>query len=129
MKATSFLSTVLLTGAIGLVATPVFSQSQMDKPPITKEPSQTPPGAANKGTLKLSKQDVHQLQQALERKGYNAGTSGALDEKTKDAIRAFQKDNNLPITGSLDTRTASELGIELHNQSSTHEYGTPSRMR
>jgi peptidoglycan hydrolase-like protein with peptidoglycan-binding domain len=36
-----------------------------------------------------------------------------MTAQTEEAIRAFQKDNNLPITGSIDQRTADKLGVTL----------------
>jgi peptidoglycan hydrolase-like protein with peptidoglycan-binding domain len=49
-------------------------------------------GGEPSGSLKLSQQDIRQVQQVLEKKGYKAGnSSSALDDKTKEAIRSFQK--------------------------------------
>jgi len=42
----------------------------------------------------------------------------------KEAIRSFQKDHNLPVIGSLDNRTAKELGVELHNSTNAKDSGT-----
>jgi localization factor PodJL len=43
---------------------------------------------------------ISETQRLLDRLGYNPGTSdGKMTAKTGDAIRAFEKDNELPITG------------------------------
>jgi localization factor PodJL len=43
---------------------------------------------------------IAETQRLLDRLGYNPGTSdGKMTAKTGDAIRAFEKDNELPITG------------------------------
>ena len=47
-----------------------------------------------------------QLQQALQRAGYNTGTSS---KETADAIMKYQKDNGLPVTGIADKNTTTVL--------------------
>jgi peptidoglycan hydrolase-like protein with peptidoglycan-binding domain len=116
----------LIAGVLGLVASPAWSQAgkgESTKPQVTKEPTGVPPGSEPSGSLKLSQQDIRQVQQALEKKGYKAGNSSTLDDKTKEAIRSFQKDHNLPITGSLDNKTAKELGVDLHNDTNAKDSG------
>jgi curli biogenesis system outer membrane secretion channel CsgG len=64
-------------------------------------PSQTRAGAA------LSVRDA---QERLNAKGYNVGTpDGASGPRTAKALRDFQKDNGLPVTGRLDTATQGAL--------------------
>lgn len=54
---------------------------------------------------------VHQVQNALRAEDYYQGTnSSRLDEETKDALTAYQKDNGLPI-GNLDFNTLDMLRI------------------
>ena len=53
---------------------------------------------------------VRDAQAKLNELGYNAGTpDGAIGGKTTAALRAFQKDKGLPVSGRLDTATAAEL--------------------
>ena len=55
-----------------------------------------------------------QVERALQSKGYKPGTvDGVMDDSTREAVRAFQKDNSLPITGSIDDKTAAKLGVTL----------------
>jgi localization factor PodJL len=43
---------------------------------------------------------IAEIQRLLDRLGYNPGTSdGKLTPKTQDAIRAFENDNEMPVTG------------------------------
>jgi peptidoglycan hydrolase-like protein with peptidoglycan-binding domain len=35
-----------------------------------------------------------------------------MDKQTQDALRAFQKANNLAVTGTVDKETAAKLGIQ-----------------
>ena len=51
--------------------------------------------------------DVRETQQTLRDKGYYAGPiDGILGSRTRAAIRQYQKDENLPVTGRLDADTA-----------------------
>jgi hypothetical protein len=76
-----------------------------------------PPNAEQKGVT-LSKDETMQVEQALQAKGYKTGTvDGVMDDSTREAIRAFQKDNSLPITGNMDDRTAQKLGVTLKTKS------------
>jgi peptidoglycan hydrolase-like protein with peptidoglycan-binding domain len=42
---------------------------------------------------------------------YNGPVNGQLTVGTQNALRNFQRDRNLPVTGELDSRTARELGL------------------
>jgi len=53
---------------------------------------------------------VFDVQQALASAGYDTGEiNGIMNSKTKKAIRSFQKDNSLKVTGLLDKKTMSML--------------------
>jgi carboxyl-terminal processing protease len=60
----------------------------------------------------VSSDQIKKAQQALKAKGLNPGTDGKMDARTQQALRDFQKDNNLPATGVLDEKTAEKLGVE-----------------
>lgn len=46
----------------------------------------------------------------LKNLGYYTGPlSGSVDDDTTDAVRRFQQDAGLPVTGQLDTATQSAL--------------------
>jgi len=52
------------------------------------------------------------MQEALQNKGYyGSRVDGVFGLRTRDSIRAYQRAENLPITGQADTRTADELGL------------------
>ena len=62
----------------------------------------------------MSKENVKQVQAALKSKGVDPGPEdGVLGPKTQQAIRDFQKSNNLSVTGRLDDKTASALGVDV----------------
>ncbi len=55
---------------------------------------------------------VRSAQQALNDKGYNAGTAdGQWGPATQDATRRFQQASGLPATGELDRSTLTALGV------------------
>jgi len=56
--------------------------------------------------------DVMKMQQTLRDKGhYRGDVDGVFGLRTRASIRGFQKAENLPATGELDTQTASKLGV------------------
>jgi len=58
------------------------------------------------------KNEIKKLQEALRNKGHYVGeVDGVLGLRTRASIRSYQKAENLPITGQVDTRTAAELGV------------------
>lgn len=69
--------------------------------PITSAPS---PALMN---------DVAAAQQRLKDRGYYAGpVDGAMGPRTTAALRAYQRDHGLSVTGRLDSQTASALVSE-----------------
>ncbi len=68
----------------------------------------TPDGAASF----VVKNEIKKLQDALRNKGHYVGqVDGVFGLRTRASIRSYQKAENLPITGQVDTRTAAELGV------------------
>ena len=61
--------------------------------------------------MAVTSDDVRKAQTALKAKGLNPGEDGRMDAKTQQALREFQKSNNLPMTGVLDDKTAEKLGV------------------
>ena len=56
--------------------------------------------------------DVKKMQQILRDKGHYRGEVGGVSGlRTEASIRGFQKAENLPVTGQLDTQTADKLGV------------------
>lgn len=53
---------------------------------------------------------VRDAQEALRQRGYHSGAvDGVMGPVTEAAVRGFQRDQGLPITGRLDTRTVQNL--------------------
>jgi lipid-binding SYLF domain-containing protein len=60
----------------------------------------------------LSQSRVKAAQESLRDKGYYAGPiDGIVGPKTRNAIREYQKAENLPVNGRLNSETAAKLGI------------------
>ncbi|MEE9398953.1 MAG: peptidoglycan-binding protein, partial [Dehalococcoidales bacterium] len=57
-------------------------------------------------------QEVYQAQKTLKELGYNPGKAdGMWGKATERAIKHFQVDTGLPVTGQLDEQTKAKLGI------------------
>ena len=58
------------------------------------------------------KNEIRKMQEILRDKGHYRGkVNGVLDLRSRASIRAYQKSENLPITGQVDARTADRLGL------------------
>jgi peptidoglycan hydrolase-like protein with peptidoglycan-binding domain len=69
--------------------------------------------AASPGESKYSAATIRKVEETLNARGFKAGPAdGKLDETTRTALRAFQKSENIAVTGNLNPRTLSRLGIE-----------------
>jgi peptidoglycan hydrolase-like protein with peptidoglycan-binding domain len=70
-------------------------------------------GSANGNPERYGEATIRKVQQTLNARGYEAGpASGTLGESTQRALRAFQKAENLQVTGNLNPRTLKALGID-----------------
>ena len=70
-------------------------------------------GAKESQGEKSAPYDIKKAQEALKNKGHDPGSmDGVMGQQTRQAIRAFQKDNGLKESGTLDAETAEKLGIE-----------------
>ena len=59
-----------------------------------------------------NRNDVRKMQQTLQGKGHYRGeVDGVFGLRTRASILAFQKAQNLPVTGQLDAQTAAKLGV------------------
>ena len=67
-----------------------------------------------------SREDVRSVQEALKGKGHNPGpVDGVIGPRTQQALRAFQRAQNIQTSGQLDSSTASALGVTLSSGSSS----------
>jgi mannosyl-glycoprotein endo-beta-N-acetylglucosaminidase len=82
----------------------------------------------------FSRSEVRAAQQQLKNDGYYKGRIDGIDgPMTMAAIRNYQRDNNLAVSGQLDSQTRDQLGISQTGQASrqgavpsSNTNGTPS---
>jgi peptidoglycan hydrolase-like protein with peptidoglycan-binding domain len=138
------LSSLVLSGAVFVMAPQAWSQaggtsgsgsksdssasgstSQRSGSSSSEMQSQREQGSsARTGGARMSKEDVKQVQAALKNKGMDPGPEdGVLGPKTQQALREFQKSNNLQATGRIDEKTASALGVDVGGASSSSSSG------
>jgi peptidoglycan hydrolase-like protein with peptidoglycan-binding domain len=104
---------------------------QRDRPDGTSAPSEgRMPGAVQPGirqddratgqprpgdtssTPTANVDQVREIQEALKAKGHDPGpVDGTMGAETLEALRAFQKSQDLPVTGQLDSETIDKLGV------------------
>jgi peptidoglycan hydrolase-like protein with peptidoglycan-binding domain len=61
----------------------------------------------------MGKEQLKKAQQALKDKGlYEGEVDGVMGPKTREALREFQKNENIQQTGRLDRETMSKLGLQ-----------------
>jgi peptidoglycan hydrolase-like protein with peptidoglycan-binding domain len=118
------LTAIILSGAIGLASSPLWSQEtpgeRRQSNPNQTRPGrdQDVPGINQLGTPELSRNDMRAVEQALQSKGYKPGKiDGVVDDEARAAIRAFQKDNGFSVTGMVDQQTAERLGVTISSKS------------
>lgn len=64
------------------------------------------------GVPESQQNEIKKMQETLRNKGHHRGkVDGVFGLRTRASIRAYQKAENLPITGQLDTPTAGKLGV------------------
>jgi peptidoglycan hydrolase-like protein with peptidoglycan-binding domain len=64
------------------------------------------------GDGQASVEQVRSVQQALQSKGLHPGAvDGVMGPGTQQAVRDFQRSQNLPETGRIDAQTLEKLGV------------------
>jgi hypothetical protein len=81
-------------------------------------PEKIAPDASGRN-MAVTADHIKKAQDALKAKGLNPGTGGRMDPQTQQALREFQKANDLPATGVLDEKTAAKLGVTMSTQGSS----------
>ena len=60
----------------------------------------------------VSKHEIKLVQNALNKDGYNLRVDGILGMHTSNAIKSFQKKNDLKVTGQPDSMTLAKLNLK-----------------
>ncbi len=73
----------------------------------------------------MDRETVRQVQQALQSKGHNPGPiDGVMGPRTRSALQAYQRANNLTGAKGLDQQTMSSLGVQASAGSSAGGSGS-----
>ena len=92
---------------------------------LAQDFSRRPAGSdSNKEGVPDSHQnEIKKMQETLRNKGHHRGkVDGVFGRRTRASIRAYQKAENLPITGQMDSQTAGKLGVRPEGSQETgHE--------
>jgi hypothetical protein len=80
-------------------------------------------GAANTSAA-LPQSTVTALQNALNKQGIAVKADGVFTQETRDAVRKFQSQHHLPVTGEADSATLAKLGVT--SSASAAQPGAPS---
>lgn len=94
---------------------PVWTAAKPAAKPKGRAPKKRVPagaGQAQSPVAQKTNNTVRKAQQALNAKGYSVGApDGRAGAQTVAAVKRFQTDRDLPVTGKLDAATLSALGI------------------
>lgn len=86
---------------------------RLDRPTLTALGLQKADGTARANPERYGPATVRKAQETLNARGFKAGPpNGVLSDTTRTALRAFQKSENIAITGRLNPRTLARLGID-----------------
>ena len=70
--------------------------------------------------INYSKVTILKIQRELKNKGfYSASIDGFWGSKTEEALKLFQKDNGIKVTGILDSETRKYLSIQINEKDTT----------
>ena len=92
-----------------------FEQTgQLDKQTTSALGLQLDQASLSYDTQELSREQIRQVEQSLNQKGFSAGdVDGTWDSSTRSALLNFQKSQGMKETGRLDQKTASSLGVDF----------------
>jgi peptidoglycan hydrolase-like protein with peptidoglycan-binding domain len=70
----------------------------------------------------LSQGEIRQVQQALDKDGFNAGRAdGRWGPRTQDAVKQFQQSKQVQANGTLDQQTVADLGLDTSKFSQSQQ--------
>ena len=121
----AFWGVLLISGSLGVSAAAAhdFRSSELsqvrDQWTRTGDDSALPPGVpgfTDDMPADVSEHDAMAVEEALANNGYDPGRiDGMIDSDTQAAIREFQRDNNLAVTGTIDRETQEELRVSRYD--------------
>lgn len=91
--------------------------------PVTVAHAQMPPSPT--ASAALSRSTISALQEALNKQGIVVRVDGVLGDATRTAIRQFQSQHHLPVTGEPDRPTLDKLGVAASQSSAQAPMARP----
>ena len=86
---------------------------KLDKQTLTALGVQKADGSPSSTELKYAPETIRKVQETLNARGFKAGApNGTMGDATRSALRAFQKSEDIAVTGGLNPRTLARLGID-----------------
>jgi peptidoglycan hydrolase-like protein with peptidoglycan-binding domain len=117
-RASAFIALTLVLLLAAPCVAPAADKGAKDEPSTADKVRDKVEGASGKlaGDAKNADRDpVKAAQTALKARGYDVDEpDGKLGPKTRAAVRKFQKDEGLKVTGRLDTETMERLKAGKH---------------
>jgi His-Xaa-Ser repeat protein HxsA len=93
-------------------AYPYYDNGYYDDSYASSEYSQEPSAAQSEYDSSNADSSVSQVQSALAKEGYYRGAiDGSLGPATRSALRRYQRDHGLDVTGQIDQSVTEALGL------------------
>ncbi len=100
---------------VGLVASSIMAPGAFSVAAERPAQSTKAPAArtarAPRATKAVANEQVKAIQEALNKQGASLKVDGVLGAKTRAALKKFQKDSGLKVTGKADQATLEKLGV------------------
>jgi peptidoglycan hydrolase-like protein with peptidoglycan-binding domain len=114
--------TLLCSGLLALSSCGMWSDRGSGR---SGERSARGSAASGQAASGQSREQITEVQQALIIKGYDPGTTdGLMGTQTQEALRKFQKENGLKVTGTVDAQTAKALGVSASEKATSPARGS-----
>jgi len=94
-------------------AAPPAEQAPSMETPATapaEQPAAKP--AKHKGRKHMASEKVKAVQEALNKAGAQLNADGKMGKTTRKALKKYQKENGLKVTGKPDAETLAKMGIQ-----------------
>lgn len=109
----------------GLLATGQPSEALLEhvrRQPLPKQPEPEPAPASKPETAAAPSGQILKIERGLEARGYDVGPiDGVLDDRARNAIRAYQRDSGAVVDGEPSAELAKQLGEGLPADLNTRE--------
>jgi hypothetical protein len=107
-------STLCTALMIATIAAPLWNSAAWADDahhPAQGKAAQTETAPPSATSAALSQSTIKALQEALSKQGIAVKADGVLDDETRAAIKTYQTQHHLPVTGEPDKATLDKLGV------------------